>query len=689
VEAAGRFLAKVGGSAAPGEVGAEFGWNKMRQTEALGDLAKANLIERSRTLVKLTAAGWARFGGLGPGEAGAVLDRVLDGWPPEHHAFITLLVCSTIARHHLGTLYPSGHLGFIAIGETGTGKTSPGLFACHLFGFDAVDHTLQLPAETGGSVLGRREQVPGCPGYRLVTNPAADLPFVLLDEFDKADGPTQRRTWPYMLGEREVKTEGDRHVLRPTPLLTLNPPQRGDRYAALQPATRKRCVVLDTGWMRGRGAELGRMLRTFYEAADPRDRLALDRLKPPQRLAPEAVQVLEQLAAGTTLTEAGREEFPGVRSLELAALGRCALLGPQADHVGAAVQTVIDYLIVTQTVAGQVEAGWGFDMATVRDYLGDGGQADQIEAALARACKAADAARETVHRARRTRQKVAQDVTEDGARLQAQLRQLHDALTHGVPVPRRADAAALRKVLKQRAEDAGRAGTRATLDDIAALVTDPVQRARRLLEDIAQDREAELRHKAELAAEKRRAVEDAKADEQWRHDQIQLARGQQRAARQQARSTLAEVVAAAKPLEALYKRNGIRANEPPAWQQLAERRIEGRSILIYRPGPPRPRGWWKADPPGEWRVVGGPSFIGRPGSCHALEVWGDDTRAVLAPVLAHLQDEEDRLCAGLGRQPRADRPTVRRPTGPVEAVSRPAVRVTTPVIAGLNALPYR
>ncbi len=57
METVGRFLAKAGGSAAPGEIGAGFDLNRARQADVLHDLEQVRLIERTRALVKLTPAG--------------------------------------------------------------------------------------------------------------------------------------------------------------------------------------------------------------------------------------------------------------------------------------------------------------------------------------------------------------------------------------------------------------------------------------------------------------------------------------------------------------------------------------------------------------------------------------------------------------------------------------------------------
>ena len=226
VEDAGPWLAKAGGAAAPGELGAALGLtNRVRQAEVLTDLSdEAGLIVRGRGRVRLTPEGWARFAGIGPGSAGEVLDRVLAGWPARLRAFIELLVCSIIARHHLAEAYPRHpHLGFMAIGETGTGKSAMADLVCHLFGFDQDQTSVHTPAETAGSLLGRRTQTGE--GWAWEPAPMTRLPFVFLDEFDKAERAVQRVAWNYFRGTVATQAEGDVHQLRPTPMLAVNPPE--------------------------------------------------------------------------------------------------------------------------------------------------------------------------------------------------------------------------------------------------------------------------------------------------------------------------------------------------------------------------------------------------------------------------------------------------------------------------------
>jgi hypothetical protein len=378
VEAAGRYLVEVGGEATSAEIGQGAGCTstKMRG-ELLQRLAADELITRPPGRARLTPAGWARFSGqvLDVG-AGDVVDQALAGWPTAHRAFLELLLSAVIARHHLREV-PDEHLGFMAIGETGTGKNAMADLVVHLFGLSPHLTRLHLPAQAVGAVLGRRERVEGG-GYRLEASPVTRQPFVFFDEIDKADPDVRKAAWSYFQGQRELLIDGHVHELLPTPMLAANPPRSGDRLAIARPEYRRRSVVLDTGYRRGRAGDLQRMLRGYYATATT-NRLDLSRLVPPATAMSQAgLAVLD--VAQTQLTDAGLEEFPGSRALAQVALGRAALMGTH-DLTLAAYATVVSYLLATETVEGQVRPGWGADAASVRAAFGTD-HADRLLAAI-------------------------------------------------------------------------------------------------------------------------------------------------------------------------------------------------------------------------------------------------------------------------------------------------------------------
>jgi hypothetical protein len=76
-----------------------------------------------------------------------------------HRAFFRLLADGIVARHHLCEEEPSAWPSFIAIGETGTGKSLLGFGACTMFDFDPPRTILSASGETERSFWGRRYQV--------------------------------------------------------------------------------------------------------------------------------------------------------------------------------------------------------------------------------------------------------------------------------------------------------------------------------------------------------------------------------------------------------------------------------------------------------------------------------------------------------------------------------------------------
>lgn len=648
MEAAGILLVKVGGSATPGELASALGLsNRHRQADVVGDLAAADCVTRGAGRVKLTPKGWARFAGIGQADAGEVLDRVLAGWPAPHRAFLELLVCALIARHHLAKAYPRHeHLGFMALGETSTGKSAMADLVCHLFGFDPVQTSVHTPGETAGSLLGRRAALPGGT-TAFEPAPMTRRPFIFLDEFDKADLQVQARAWNYFRGTVATPAEGEVYQLLPTPMLAANPPPKGGRLGALRPEYRRRSVVLDTGSMAGRGRELAKHLRTFYADTTPADRLSLDGLVPPAALDKAALEVFE--AGEQALTDAGRAEFPGDRALELATLGRLALLGPATSHQMAAVGTMAAYLTVTESVSGQVIDGWQQALA---DWAGQAAGGESVMASLERRNRdKAEALGQATSNRRRT-QHAEQGVLQAGAELAERCRLARvDLDARKVSREHKPAAAGLRKALARHQDSAAKISTAVGLDDITAVSAPVLEQAGQLL--------------ALLNAE-RGQVETARLDSI--HDrQRERAEGKQRAAweareRRQYRAgrvaLLKRVRTTAGRLERLDRRKATKPGESPL-EVLAGERVDGHALLTYQPpvAEQRPKGFWAKvgyqQPRGRWVIAGtGYGYPGTPLSCPALAAWGQNTRAVIAPTLTFLHELEDGLVGELGSKPR-------------------------------------
>lgn len=505
------WLAEVGGAAAPGELGAALGLDHDTQANVIRGLRAARLAAGTKRRVELTAAGWAQATAAPSLTRSDVLEEAAAGWERigayAHAAWLRLLCSAVVARHHLAAARPRGHLGFMAIGETGTGKTSPVELTAHLFGLDAAAVKRFLYTETPGSLLGRRERDGS--SYRLVASEAAGLPLLLLDEFDKAGKPAQTMGWAFFQGETTARYEGQAWPVRPVPVLTANQADSGDRYRLLRQEYRRRCVVLDAGYMRGRGDAIEDMLSAYYRTARPGG-LCLALLQPPaERLSGEGLAVLQ--LARAALTEAGRAEFPGVDALELAALGRLALTG-STDHRAAAYATALDYLHASETVPGQVTEGWQLDLAAVRRWLGQ-----EAAGPLAAAVQAARAGRQQAARQARCRvaerEQLADDLTRARDALAERLRLSSVALQPRKLGPlsdtRKADAGGIRGLLGKLRGEAAACRSAARLAELTARAAAPLADAERITAEATAELERRQRERREADHQRRDATRAA------------------------------------------------------------------------------------------------------------------------------------------------------------------------------------
>lgn len=660
--AAGRALADVGGTATPGELGKLLGLPPATQARIVARLREVGYVDGPKNRLELTPAGWAAFAPRPAVGAGQVLDDALARWPYPHQCFLELLVSAIIARHHLGErrALDGEHLGFWVIGGTGTGKSSMADFVCALFGWDQVAHRVFVDRETEGSIKGRRVGPPGAMTFD--PSPFAALPFVFFDELDNADEPVRRAVLPYLQGQLRVNVEGEAVTYRPTPMVAANPPRSTARYSQLRTEYRRRCVVLDVGDAY-RGAELEAALLPFYEALTPgRPLLPLEQLEPPAvRLPEEARQVLGKIR--DVLTEQGLRLLP-LRQLELATLGRAALLGPDVDVKLAAYATITSYLGTAETLQDgpEVEPTWHLNMDAVRSVLDSQVGVEHLDAAIARA-QAHRAARLAVVGEARKRA-VVEDlgVTRRRAELVAELRQAGEQLHGGrLPPAHRTRAAGIRAQLTKLRDRAAHQQTLEGLEEVAELARPVLVDVRQVVLEVDQQRRAE-RDQRDLEKRQRQLERDMAR----RHPATGPNRDQKRAWSSQ----LDQVRVLARELEQLWKRKRTRPDED-AFQEL--RRIQVPSlgpVLAYRELPPEPpaqgfiekfsRTFGGPRAPGVWRstVDDRIRFSGWPGSCSALKEWGPATRQILEPVLTQLHAAEDQLVRTTGRKPRSGRPTL-------------------------------
>ncbi len=682
---AGRALAALGGAATPGLVGKSAGLDSSGQARALNDLKEAGLATGNKARVELTAAGWDIFLARRRPDAG-LLDEALSMWPYRHRAFLELLLSAVVARHHLVDVRGPHLGGFMAIGATGTGKSSMGRVACHLLGLDPVDHTLLVPEQTEGSVRGRRELT--AEGWSFSPAPATSLPLVIFDEFDKADESVRRAVFPYFHGEVDVSWEGRRFRYLPVPLIAANP-ARGDRYGHLKDEYRRRSVVLDTGETRAAVPGLDENLRAFYDDERWRGLLRLDALAPPAAELPAGFRNMMSTLRHVLLPE-GVDLFCGPRALELAALGRAGLLGADSDSAwaDAVVATAHDYVACMESIAGLVEPSWPQQFEALRDEISAEVDLASLTAALDR--RRSDIKRNTAQAQSRRRAEQAEDLQLVRARAEFvdQMRSALESIDgRKVPEHHRAGAAGLRAQLSRLREDGTHVRSAARLSELQELARAPLSEALALRRLVDQEKAAELqRRQAEkdqarqLRAAARRHPANRPSAEQRRGWATSL--------------TLARDTA--KPLERLYSRRSTRKGEDVLAELAGYRLPDGQPLLVYErpaPAPPPPpnRSWGRRvldnlayqPPSGTWRSTLDPAvaYSGSNARCAALSEWGPPSREVLRPALVQLHAKEDELVRLLGRKARSGRPQV-SPSSP-----RAQAGNVVPLRAPARALP--
>jgi hypothetical protein len=331
----------------PAELQVRTGLAERTQRWAVNRLMEAGLVGRQgeRGRLFLTQAGMAQTGSATPeapvGSPAAALDAALGLLPAETlRAFVRLLVSVVVARHHLHEARPSGWLSAIACGPTGTGKTLAGAIVCRVLGLNPALHIRLVGSETERSLWGRREQVPGG-GWAFRPSPALGLPFLGLDELDKAPAELRVATLKLLQGEARVPAEDGVVEVLPAVLATTNASP-----ASIRSEYQRRAVVLGTSALQPLLADMdvaaGRILAPGRLPA-----LDLGRLRPPSSELPEAdLRAMRELLK-TALTEDGWV-LCGLRGLELAALGRAAVWGLGTSD--AAVGTATDYLACAWTV---------------------------------------------------------------------------------------------------------------------------------------------------------------------------------------------------------------------------------------------------------------------------------------------------------------------------------------------------
>jgi hypothetical protein len=250
-------------------------------------------------------------------------------------AMIRLMLSAACARYHLSKAQPGGHLSGIAAGPTQRGKTLAAVVVCRALGLNEVASIRQAGREAELSLWGRRSQEPGG-RYVLTPSPVLAMPFVALDELDKASGSLLKAALRLLQGDARLDAEGQPVDIAPTVYATSNA-----GLDVLPESYQRRSVCLDTTGLPEVSAGTARQVLGQVP------RLLLGHLAPPAAELPSAV--LDRLEGALRACLTGRGwVLCDVRALELAVLGRAGATG-SGDLAAAAMHTVVDYLELATT----------------------------------------------------------------------------------------------------------------------------------------------------------------------------------------------------------------------------------------------------------------------------------------------------------------------------------------------------
>lgn len=524
-----RLLAATGDAGlSPRDLATRAGLTPGTARAAVRRLAARRLVVREgeRGSVQATMAGRSEVGAGTPGVAfGAALEAAIEHFPAEaQRAFARLLLSGIVARRHLARDYPVGWGGFIVVGPTKTAKTSLAAFACQVFGLPSGTAVRVLRDETPGSIFGRRQQTAGRQ-WRVSPSALLSLPFLCLDEYDKAPEEVRREADRLLLGQTSVEVEGESFPVLPVPLVVLNA-RPAELAQQLHEAYVRRSPVLDTGELGGLLRDIDEdMRKLFRPGVIPQ--LDLGTLKPPPPLSDDdRAKLRDGLRSG--LTEEGWR-LVDVEATSRLALGRVPLMGAAATVERACLATALDYLIVTSTVPGHVRPG---AIGELRGQLGgDVAMVARVETHLSQQTTLVRLAQD------QRAAKLATDVAfvADRAKLAARLKGLVERLGRR----RDPEASAVKAALRKLAKDAEGCRSREGLDAVDAAALPWGERAKALLDRWAVEAQRADQAKLDAAARRREAAQ---------------AKGQQAPQRTQAhREAVAQRRAWVRVLRALYR----------------------------------------------------------------------------------------------------------------------------------------
>ncbi|MHB8325342.1 MAG: hypothetical protein ACYDEA_05600 [Candidatus Dormibacteria bacterium] len=482
--------------------------------------------------VRATIAGRTQ---AGAGTSGVALTSALESaigqFPAEaQRAFLRLLLSGIVARRHLAQDYPQGWGGFICTGPTQTGKTSLAAFACRVFGI-GPEAVRVLRDETPGSIFARRQQGQGS-AWTADRSPLLGLPFLCIDEYDKAPEEVRRAAARLLQGQTVVDVEGVGFPVSPVPMVVLNA-RPHELAQQLHEAYLRRSPVLDTGELGGLLRDIDEDMRKLFNGPVI-PRLDLDALRPPSSIA-DADRARLRSALRSGLTEEGWR-LADVEAISRLALGRIPLMGAAPDPGQASLSTALDYLICASTVRGHVQPG---AIGELRGQLGgDVPMAANVEA------HAAQQAVLVRHEQDRTVAKLADGAAfvADRAELAAKLTGLVDRLGRR----RDPEASAVRAALRKLATDAHGCRSREGLETVDAAALPFGERAKVLLDRWAAEARRADQVKLDAAARRQQALWNKRQTAQRRQQEQREARARAAANAKNRRAWMAT-------LRALYR----------------------------------------------------------------------------------------------------------------------------------------
>ncbi|HYB31303.1 MAG TPA: hypothetical protein VEF89_32235 [Solirubrobacteraceae bacterium] len=604
------------------------------------------------------------------------LDEAIGCLPSESlRAFARLALSAVVARRHLSGTHPDGWPGFVALGPTGTGKTLIAKLICATFGLrDAQAIRLLIAGhETFGSLFVRRER--DGDGWRPISAPHLELPFVCLDEYDKAPGELRAACGGLLLGAAEADHEGLPVRVRPIVYLAMNRTPARALDAVLPDAFIRRAVVIDTEPLAPLLVGLDEQAHRLLSGAVAIPRIDLDRLRPPETLPHELRDYLRKLLRAC-LTDDGFR-LTQVDALAKGSLGRAALIG--GDLAGSTTATAIDYLTCAATLGHAVPG-----TAAALSRLTAGGP---LSPDLGSVAVEADR-RERLQAERETaRQRERLQFVADRERVASQLREIRRALPNGRTPHEAVEVAVLRRVFEVAEQNVRGTRSRQSLDATQRAIARFVAQGQATLEAreheqrlLAQQSEAERQRglaerqrqnaAKQAAREQRRQLDAALRRLEADIDKLERLRRRKRGDPLTALAATTIRVSAkgqAQDLPLVYLKAGIE-------HTFARTLGRGLGAIFMHAAPDQ---ILEQMPTGYWRSAWDPliAYEGTEQHCAALETWDSwgVRRVIDAPhrALTGHRAKLDALIAQLGPSstPRAQDPAPLRPPRPAAPTS--------------------